>query len=399
MTPPAAPPGRTAVRLPRLVVTLGAVSFCTDVASEMIVPLLPTLMAGLGGSMLALGALQGLSDLAVSLLKLMSGWLSDRQRRRKPWILWGYAGSAVLRPLFAVVASPWQAVFVRTADRIGKGIRQAPRDALLAQAAPHGMRGRAFGLVRSMDHAGALVGALVAYALLSLGVGERSIFAAALWPGLFGVLLIALLVRDLAPAPAAVPAATAEVPGDPRRLRPFLVVVVLSAFGGSVDLFLLARASSLGAETAWLPLIWAMLHLVRSLLAAPLGGLSDRLGRKAVIGCGLVFQTVSLAAIAAASSLSWLLPLILVHGLHAAFCEGAERGLVADLTGAERRGFAYGLYHAVQGLAAFVAPIAIGWLWEAEGPPAAFLLAAAASLLSLLALLALVEGDREDATP
>lgn len=376
--------------LPPVVVALGAVSFCTDVAGEMIVPLLPTFLASLGGSHLALGVLQGLSDLVVAGLKLASGWISDRQARRRPWILFGYSLSAVLRPLYAVVASPWAAVAVRTADRVGKGLRQAPRDALLADAvAPHA-RGRAFGLVRALDHAGALAGSLAAFALLALGLTEREVFAWALAPGLLGVVAIAVFVKETPRDPMA---ARNGNGGDVRRLLPFLAVVALAAFGAGIDLFLLARASELGASATQLPLLWALLHVVRSGLAARMGALSDRLGRRRVIAWGLMAQTLVLAAFAVADSLAWMWPLFAAHGLHAAFADGAERGYVADLAGKDRRGSAYGVYHSVQGLAAFVAPIAVGWTWDESSASHAMLLASTTSLLALVALFALVRDD------
>ncbi|MGE3171952.1 MAG: MFS transporter [Planctomycetota bacterium] len=375
-------------RLPPVVWALGAVSFCSDVASEMIVPLLPVFLAQLGGTRLDLGLLQGASDLCVAALKLLSGWISDHQRRRKPWMLVGYGLSALLRPLFAVVATPWQAVAVRTADRVGKGLRSAPRDALLSGAVDPSVRGRAFGVVRGLDHAGAVLGALLAALLLAIGVETRTVFALALLPGVLGVLVIALAVRD-APAPPF--RDRAPVPrGRLRPLRPFLVVVALSAFGAGTDLFVLARAGELGTAPALLPILWAVLHAVRSLLAAPLGGWSDRLGRRRVIAVGLVAHAAVLGLFGAADGALavWLLMPLL--GLHAAFTEGAERGLVADLTGGHRQGTAFGVYHAVQGLAGFAAPLALGALWDRAGAGVAFGVAAATSALAAAVLLAAV---------
>ncbi len=377
--------------LPKVVMVLGAVSFCTDVASEMIVPLLPVFLASLGGSHLALGVLQGVSDLVVAALKFASGWISDRQQRRRPWILFGYSLSAVLRPLYAVVATPWAAVAVRTADRVGKGLRQAPRDALLADAvAPHA-RGRAFGLVRALDHGGALAGSLLAFALLATGFTEREVFALALAPGLVGVALVAMFIKEAARSRELRSAGSDG--GDVRRLLPFLVVVAFAACGAGIDLFLLVRASELGASRAQLPLLWALLHVVRSGLAAPMGAKSDRLGRKRVIAWGLVAQTLVLAAFAVVDDLAWMWALFALHGLHAAFVDGAERGYVADLAGENRRGTAYGVYHAVQGVAAFIAPVAVGWTWDSHGAAPSLALASATSLLALCALLTLVRDD------
>lgn len=375
---------RSPNRLPRLVYVLGAVSFCTDLASEMIAPLLPALLASLGGSMLALGVLQGASDLVVAALKIASGRLSDRQRRRKPWVLAGYTLSTLVRPLFAVVASPLQAVLVRIGDRIGKGLRAAPRDALLAAAVAPTQRGHAFGVQRALDHAGALAGSLLASALLFAGWQLSSVFALSLLPGLLAVALIARCVHDVEVAP---PAGAPDSPAVwPRRFGVALLMVGLSAISGTVDLFALALAQRLGVPLAQLPLLWVVLHVTRSLLAAPLGRASDRLGRQRVIALGLLGQAAVLSAFAGLGTAGWLWPLFALLGLHAAFTEGAERGLIADLTGGQRHGRSFGVYHAVQGLAAFGGATLLGGVWDAHGPGPAFATAAASAALALAVL-------------
>lgn len=372
-------------RLPRAVYALGAVSLLADVASELIVPLLPLLLAQVGGSMVHLGLLQGISEGAVSLLKLASGWLSDRQRRRKPWMVAGYGVSALLRPLFAFVGSPWAMAAVRAGDRVGKGLRSAPRDALLADLVEADQRGAAYGVQRAMDHAGALLGALLAAALLALGVELRVIFALALIPGLLGIVVLVRFVPERA-RDAAGSTRPSDPPGATRRLLPFLLVAAPSAVAASVDLFALMRARELGMPDVALPLLWAALHVVRSTLAAPLGRLSDRYGRRRMLAIGLLLHALVLVAFADVQHAAWLWPAFLGLGLHAACTEGAERGLVADLTGAHKRGRAFGLYHAVQGVAAFAGPIGLGALWQAHGAAAAFHAAAGAAGLAVAML-------------
>lgn len=376
-------------RLPRTVYALGVVSFCTDLASEMVVPLLPAFLAGLGGSMLALGWLQGLSELVVAVLKFLSGRWSDRMGRRKPWLLFGYGIAACMRPLFAVVGSPLQAVVVRSLDRVGKGLRSAPRDALLADSVPGDRRGAAFGVQRAFDHAGACGGALLGFALLQLGCAERQVFVASLVPGLLGVLVLIFAVREAPRTPQAPRPIAAVAPGAQRGFTPFLLVVVLAAMATSVDLFLLARARELGASSAQAMLLWAVLHVVRAAGSAPLGALSDRLGRRVVIGTGLLVHAAVLLAFALVTQAVWLWPLFLLHGLYAAFSEGAERGYVADLTGADRRGAVFGVFHAVQGSGALAGPLLLGWLWDAQGAGIALGVAAGLALLAggLLAVL------------
>jgi MFS family permease len=381
---PGAMPGPTANRLPRAVYALGAVSLLTDVASELIVPLLPLLLAQVGGTMVHLGLLQGISEGAVSLLKLASGWLSDRTRRRKPWMVAGYGLSALLRPLFALAGTPLAMTLVRAGDRVGKGLRSAPRDALLADLAGADQRGAAFGVQRAMDHAGALLGALLAAALLAAGVELRVVFALALLPGLLGVFVLVRFVPEHERAGAAT---RAQDPPDARRkLLPLLWVVAPSAVAASVDLLALMRARELGVADAALPLLWAALHVVRAGLAAPLGRLSDRFGRRRMLAIGLLLHALVLVAFADVQHAAWLWPAFLGLGLHAGCTEGAERGLVAELSGGHKRGTAFGLYHAVQGLAAFAGPIALGALWQQHGAAAAFHSAAGAAVVALVAL-------------
>lgn len=381
-------------RLPRAVYALGAVSLLTDVASELIVPLLPLLLAQVGGTMAHLGLLQGISEGAVSLLKLASGWLSDRQRLRKPWMVAGYGVSALLRPLFAVVGTPWAMAAVRAGDRVGKGLRSAPRDALLADLVDAEQRGSAYGVQRAMDHAGALLGALLAAALLALGVELRSIFALALFPGLLGVVVLVRFVPERA-RDAGSAASASDPPGATRRLLPFLLVAAPSAVAASVDLFALMRARELGVADAALPLLWAAMHVVRAGLAAPLGRLADRWGKRRMLALGLLLHALALVAFADVRHAAWLWPAFLGLGLHAACAEGAERGLVADLTGAHKRGRAFGVYHAVHGVAAFAGPIGLGAIWQAHGAAAAFHAAAGAAGLAL-AMLAVVGRKRGD---
>jgi MFS family permease len=375
---------RARTRLPATVWALGLVSLLTDLGSEMIVPLLPVLLASVGGSMQQLGLLQGLGEFVLAGLKFASGWWSDRQRAKKPWIVAGYGLSALVRPLFALVQAPWQAVVVRSVDRIGKGLRSAPRDALLADSVAAAQRGAAYGVQRAMDHAGAVGGALLGWALLGAGCELRTVFAWALVPGLLAVIVLIGWVRD--PDRATIAARTPDPPRALRRLLPFLAVVALGTIATSVDLFLVARAGELGLPPTQQLLLWAVLHLVRATLASAFGSLSDRIGRRGVLALGLAAHAVVMLLFAGARSAAWMWPLFALHGLHAAITEGAERGFVADLTGAGKRGTVFGIYHAVQGVAGLAGPLLLGGVWDLAGATDAFLVAAAAALLALVAL-------------
>jgi MFS family permease len=296
----------------------------------------------------------------------------------------------------AVVATPLQAVYVRAGDRLGKGLRSAPRDALLADAVPPALHGAAFGVQRAMDHAGALGGTLLGFALLWLGLAEREVFAWSLVPGALSVLVLVLCVREAArpPVPAAPP--VAEPPGNMSALLPFLAVVFFGAFGAATDLFLIRRALDLGVPAMHAPLLWAVLHAVRSTLAAPFGALSDRLGRRRVLAAGYAAQCAVLALFGfVREPFAWAVwPLFALHGLHAGFTEGAERGFVADLTGASRRGAVFGVFHAAQGLFALAGAVTLGVSWDRFGATAALSTAAATSLVAMILLLTVVPSSR-----
>ncbi|MDX2000387.1 MAG: MFS transporter [Thermoanaerobaculia bacterium] len=366
---------RTRRPLPRLAVLLGVTSFLSDVASEMIYPLLPVLLAtSLGAGALAVGWVEGAAESLAAFLKLLAGWGSDRSRRKKPWVVAGYALAGVARPLVAFAGSVGQVLAVRLTDRVGKGLRSAPRDALLAAAVDPADRGRAFGFHRAADHAGALVGPLVAAALLAFGWGLETVFLWAFLPGLLAPLVVLFGVRERL-VPEAVPAAAGGLglaPGEGRALAPYLVTLALFTLGNSTDAFLLLRAVELGVPAAAVPLLWAFLHAVKSGLATWGGGLSDRLGRRRVITCGWGLYGLVYLGLAGATTAWQVWGLFALYGLHYALVEGAEKALVADFVPAARRGAAFGWYHGVIGLCALPASVAFGALWQLAGASVAF---------------------------
>lgn len=379
-----------APRLPRNVRALGLVSLLNDASSEMIYPLLPSfLVRTLGAGPAFLGVIEGLAEAAASALKLASGWVSDRLPRRKPLVVAGYGLSALVRSLIAVAVAPLHVLAIRVADRVGKGVRGAPRDALLAEATPSELRGRAFGFHRAMDHAGAMVGPLLASALLALGLELRTVFWLAAVPAGLGVLALVLLVRE-APRTARV-AETAGRRDDPARLgRPFalyLAVLAVFALGNSADAFLLLRAQEAGVAVTVLPLVWAGHHLVKSATSTHLGALSDRLGRRPAIVTGFAVYALAYAGFAFATTGPEIFALFALYGLHHAFCEGPERALVADLVSPESRGRAFGLFHAVSGGMLLPASVLTGALWQGFGATAALLVGAALSGLAAVGLL------------
>jgi len=377
--------------LGRNVLALTAVSFFTDVSSEMIYPLLPVfLTATLGASASTLGAIEGAAETTASLLKLASGWWSDRVRRRKPLVVIGYTLASLVRPLVAAARTSSQVLAIRLTDRVGKGIRNAPRDALLAESIDPSIRGKAFGFHRAGDNAGGVVGPLVAFALLQYWAFDmRTVFWLALVPGILAVITVIGFVRETRPVGAAVPptpiTAAENAPPAPRvavdtRLPTsfwaYLSVVLIFTLGNSTDAFLLLRANQLGVPLALAPILWATLNVVKTLTSTHGGALSDRLGRVPVLIAGWVLYALVYFGFAFASRQWHAWTLFCVYGLFFALTEGAERALVADFVGASRRGTAFGWFHLTVGLGALPASLLFGFVWDRWGAHTAFVMGA-----------------------
>lgn len=376
------------------VVTLGWVSFLTDVASDMIYPLLPGFLTRtLSAGPAAIGLIEGVAEATASVMKMVSGWWSDRVSRRKPLVLAGYAIAAAARPLVGLAASWVQVLAIRFADRVGKGIRTAPRDALLADLVPPEKRGRAFGLQRAMDNAGAVGGPLLAALLLKFVFeDERPVFLLAAVPGLAAVLLVAWRVRE-APRAAPAPGPSPEIKLAfatplPRRFWISIAIFVLFTLSNSSDAFLLLKARDSGVAVWQIPLLWAFFHAVKSAAGVPGGALADRIGRVPAIALGWSVYTVSYVGFAFVSTASRVWPLFAFYALFYALTEGAERALVADLVAPEARGRAFGVFHGATGLASLPASLLFGLCWKTFGATAAFLAGAGIALIATGALLA-----------
>ncbi len=388
MARPAKPTGARP-RLPRPVWLVSWTSFFTDVASEAVYPIMPLYLTRvLRGTAVALGVVEGAAEALNSLLKIVTGRVSDLRGARKPFVLAGYGVSTLARPLVALATAWTHVLAVRLADRVGKGIRSAPRDALLASWATPDTRGYVFGLHRAMDHAGAVVGPLLASLFLFLFPGEyRTLFALTLLPGLVAVAML-LPVPDVGtPGPAPGPAGPGAGPaalGAP--FYRYLGVLVLFSLGNSTDAFLLLRLSDVGVGAAWIPIAWAALHVVKAVVS-PIGGLlSDRLDRRTVISAGWLVYAAVYGGFAFASTAAALVPLFVVYGLYYGLTEGVEKAVVADLAPAGARGAAFGAYHAVIGVGALLASLVFGLVWRVAGAPAAFGLGAGLALFSTLLL-------------
>lgn len=372
----------------RPVFILGVVSFLTDVSSEMVYPLVPLFLTSvLGAPLTAVGLIEGLAEGGASLFKTVGGWASDRLRMRRPLVMAGYALSAAAKPLLAA-AYVWPvALLVRFGDRAGKGVRTAPRDALVAEVTPAKQRGRAFGFHRAADTLGAVVGPAVALGLLALFSDNfRLIFILAFIPAVAGVALVSL-VRERPPPPEAAGARTSTWRELGVGFYVFLGVSLVFALGNSSDVFLLLRAKDVGLSNSEVVLSYMLFNLVYAVVAMPAGIASDRLGRRNVIGLGFaVFAAVYLGfGLAGGGAVIW--PLFAVYGLYMALTEGVGRAFVADFVPSDRRATALGLYQGAMGAMILLSSVIAGALWDIVDPAAPFFLGAATALAALVLLL------------
>ncbi len=373
---------------------LGWVSFFNDVSSEMIYPLLPLFLTSvLGAGVAFVGLVEGVAESTASILKAFSGWLSDRLRKRKSLVLGGYTASALTRPVIALATSGWHILILRFLDRMGKGVRTSPRDALIAESTLPARTGRAFGFQRAMDHLGAVVGPLVAFLLLAaLGGKYRTIFLLSAIPAIFSLLLIKWFVtekKELREATATTPKLSLR-PFD-RRFKVFLLIIIVFTLGNSSDFFLILRAKDQGITLTHIPLLWLLLHLVKSAVSMPGGILSDRIGRKKVIIAGWIIYGLVYLGLAACTEAYHVWLLIAIYGIYFGLTEGVEKALVADLVPGEKLGTAYGLFNFAVGITALPASLLMGFLWQLFGPGTAFCFGAGLGLISALLMKILIK--------
>jgi MFS family permease len=374
----------------RNIIILGLTSLLTDISTEMVYPLLPIFLASLGSGPATLGLIEGIAESTASLLKVFSGYWSDRLGQRKSLAIVGYAGSTVGKGLLAI-ATGWTMVLAgRVADRIGKGIRTAPRDALIADSAPDGQRGRAFGVHRAMDTAGAAAGVMLALLILNFsGADVRTVIVWSLIPAAIGVALL-FLVRDIRlDADLRPPLPGLRLSLIPLPLRRFLLVSFLFTLGNSSNTFLLLRASSEQIQVTGILLLYLAYNVAYSVLSYPAGRLSDRLGRKSILVVGYATYAVVYIGMALlpahAGYLSFLL-LFCLYGLYSGVTEGVEKALVADLAGPSMRATAIGMHATIVGAGLLPASLIAGQLWSLLGPAAPFAFGGGMAALSALLL-------------
>lgn len=397
------------------VFVLGITSFLTDFSTELSYPLLPVFLTTiLGTGAVFVGLIEGIAESTASILKLFSGWLSDKLNRRKALVIGGYGLSSLTRPIIAISTMGWHILTARFVDRIGKGIRTSPRDALIADSTYPDQRGKAFGFHRAMDHAGAVVGPLIAFIIIAtmvsgsnmftnlfknptetiplmseLGsnISERSfriIFWTASIPAIFAVLVLIIFVKEIRREEmASKPPIFTLKPFD-RYFKRFLPIIILFTLGNSSDAFLILRAKSLGVATLFVPMLWAALHIVKMLSSMPGGMWSDKVGRRKVIITGWGVYGLIYFGFAFAKQEWHIWTLFALYGIYFGLTEGTEKAFVADLVPSDLRGTAYGIYNFAIGIAALPASLLMGAIWDIFSPKIAFIFGAVIAILSMI---------------
>ncbi len=426
-------------KIPINVVVLGVVSLFTDAASEMIYPLIPVFISALGSGPIILGIIEGVAETTSAMLKLLSGIISDKLKKRKLLVVIGYSISSLIRPLTGVVSASWQIVFIRMLDRVGKGIRTSPRDALIASSVEGSIRGKAYGFHRAMDHAGAVLGpflALFTIMILTRNIGLEDTLLILRWtflisiiPGIFAVLTLILFLREKVDYPSAERPFRFSLKEFDKNFLAYISIVVLFTLGNSSDVFLLFRVEESieksGALNSiisnlplfgniinhfgdpssqkrvinilFLPLVWAYFHVIKVAFSTHFGALSDRIGRKRVINIGWGIYAFVYMCFALLDNLSGLWQIIAtfilfaIYALFYAFSEGAERAFIADIVKSELRGSGFGIYNFAVGLGAFPSSIIFGFLYNYFGAGVAFGTGAVIALLSMILLAVVVK--------
>jgi MFS family permease len=373
--------------LSKNILCLGLVSLFTDLSTEMAYPIIPVFLKEvLKVQPLFIGLIEAIAESTASILKTFSGYISDRLKKRKLFILFGYSLSALVKPLLAFAGQGWHVLLVRFSDRVGKGIRTAPRDALIADSAKEAYFGRTYGFHRALDTLGAMLGPLTAFIILALSQNSyRLLFGLAIVPGMIAIVIILYGVREIIPEVTRVFKFSMKQINP--RLRIFLVIMIVFTLGNSSDAFLILRARNIGVSATMIPLLWLVFNVSYFLWAYPAGILSDRIGRRRTIFLGFLTFSLCYSAFSLNHSALVIWFIFIMYGLYYGFTEGNLRAYVADLTTSDIRATVFGIYHTVVGITLLPANLLMGFLWQKFGFQTALLLGASLSLISGIALM------------
>lgn len=370
--------------LERNIFFTGITSFFTDTTTKMIYAVMPLFLLSLGATKTELSLIEGIAESTASIIKALSGFWSDKIGKNKPFMVVGYAFTAVISPLFSVVTSPLQVLALRFSERIGKGIRTAPRDSLIAGTAGEGERGKGFGFHKAMDNSGAIVGPLLAFAILSVFPGDyRKVFLFSVVPGLLGVLTIVFFVKEAKRHKAEL-VREISLNNFSSRYYLFLGIAFLFALGNSTDALLLIKANDIGIKAVFIPLVYLIFNSVSVIFAVPMGMLSDKFGRERLIIFGYLLYSIIYLGFGSANDKVIVILLFALYGLYSAATDGVQKALVADLIDRDKRGTGLGLYNCLIGITLLPASVIAGVLYDKIDNQAPFYFGSATALLAAI---------------
>ena len=366
---------------------VGLTSFLTDTTSKMIYAVMPMFLLSLGATKTELSLIEGIAESTASVLKALSGWWSDKIGRNKPFMIVGYGFTALLSPLFAAAATPFQVLIIRFAERVGKGIRTAPRDSLIAGSTDEKSRGKGFGFHKAMDNSGAILGPLLAFAILALFPGEyRKIFLVAGIPSVIGLASLFLFVKEAKKDKSGIPGRI-RLSDFPKKFYFFLVIAFLFTLGNSTDALLLVKASDVGIKDAFIPIMYLIFNSVSAFFSVPAGMLSDRIGREKLIIFGYLLYSLIYFGFGATGSEGMVVLLFALYGIYSAATDGAQKALVSDIIDKSKRGTALGLYNSIIGITLLPASVIAGLLYDNVSNRAPFYFGAGMAFLATIFML------------
>lgn len=373
--------------LERNIFFVGMTSFLTDTTTKMIYAVMPMFLLTLGATKTELSLIEGIAESTASVLKALSGWWSDKIGKNKPFMIVGYAFTAILSPIFAFTVSPLQVLVVRFTERVGKGIRTAPRDSLIAGSAGDDAKGKSFGFHKAMDNSGAVVGPLLAFAILALFPGDyRKVFIFAALPGMIGLATLILFVKEAKKEKSEL-LGRIHYKDFSKKYYLFLGIVFIFTLGNSTDALLLVKASDIGFEAALIPLIYLLFNSVSVLFAIPAGMLSDKIGRERLIIFGYLLYSAIYYGFGRTDSKVTVILLFALYGLYSATTDGIQKALVSDLIDKQRRGTGLGLYNCILGMTLLPASVIAGLLYDKIDNSAPFYFGAAMSLIAAILMI------------
>lgn len=375
---------------------IGLTSFLTDTSSKMVYSVMPLFLLSIGASKTSISLIEGIAESTASLFKAFSGYWSDRIGKNKPFMIFGYGITALVTPVYAAVVSPVQVLFLRFFERIGKGLRTAPRDSLISGSAPKNQAGRNFGFHKAMDNSGAIIGPLGAFVLLKMfPLDYKHIFLVATIPAVLGVLAIIIFIKDTKARPAAI-RKKFHLNLLPKKFYFFLLIIFVFTLGNSADALLLVKTAETGIDPSYVPFVYMIFNTVSVLLAIPVGKISDKIGRERLIIPGFLIYALVYFLFGRFNSINVFIFLFILYGLYSALTDTAQKALVSDIVSNDLKGTGYGLYHAVLGITLLPASLIAGIMYDKINANAPFYFGSAMALLATLLMIVFVFKYRKE---